>query len=234
MTASSNTSRAPRRRWVAAIITLVVVGLLGGLSWLGWGLRDRHPHFVLDVRLSPALTSALRVGFGRQRITPDLSRTARPVYLAGFSHNRRATEVHDDLWAIAAVFDDGTHRVGLVALDAIGLFHDDVVSLRSLAEAPNELDYVAVASTHNHSAPDLMGLWGPSPTRTGVDPAYREQVIRSAAQALHDAATAMAPARSRCRLKDSSLTRGHRRSSIQQSASCSSRTRTPAPRSGRS
>ena len=50
--------------------------------------------------------------------------------MAGFAHNRAATQIHDDLKAVAAVIDDGEHRIGLVALDAIGFFHDEVLAVR--------------------------------------------------------------------------------------------------------
>ena len=40
------------------------------------------------------------------------------------------TAIHDHLYAVAAVIDDGEHRVGIVALDAIGFFHDEVLAVR--------------------------------------------------------------------------------------------------------
>ena len=32
--------------------------------------------------------------------------------------------------------------------------------------------YVLVSSTHNHEGPDTLGLWGPNPFQSGVDPDY--------------------------------------------------------------
>ena len=87
---------------------------------------------------------------------------SKTVWVAGFAHNRAATRIHDDLKAVATVIDDGEHRVGIVALDAIGFFHDEVLAVRRSLPSSARLDYVVVASTHNHSAPDLMGIWGPS------------------------------------------------------------------------
>jgi hypothetical protein len=52
------------------------------------------------------------------------------MWMAGFSQHRAATAFHDDLWAIACVLDDGHARLGVVGLDAIGFFHDDVVAVR--------------------------------------------------------------------------------------------------------
>jgi hypothetical protein len=170
---------------------LVLLALLG--AWAFWNLRDLNPgaDFHLEVRPTATSAPALRVGFARRTINPDLTRT---VWLAGFGHGRKATAIHDDLYAVASVIDDGEHRVGLVALDAIGFFHDEVLAVRRAVGTAARLDYVIVASTHNHSTPDLMGIWGPSDFRSGIDPDYRRQVVAAAAAALRDAAGALAPA----------------------------------------
>ena len=103
-------------------------------------------------------------------------------WLAGFHNNRPAIGVHDDLWARAVVFEQGETRVGLVVVDLVGWFYDDVVMTRQLAaDAGLDLDLLIISSTHNHEAPDTMGLWGRSETSGGYDPAYgafiREQVV---------------------------------------------------------
>ena len=102
-----------------------------------------------------------------------------PIYVAGFGQNRKATTVHDDLWAIACVIDDGWSRLGIVSPDAIGFFHDDVVRVRQRLAREPKLDYTIICSTHNHSTPDLMGLWGPDYLHTGVNRDYLE-TVRSA------------------------------------------------------
>lgn len=183
-------------KWGALLLVVLVVALiLRGL----YAFRDRAPGYTLDLKIDAAKSQAeprpLRVGFGRIKINPDLSDPKRPVWVAGFSQNRAATAIHDDIWAIACVLDDGHTRAGVVVLDAIGFFHDDVVAVRRACAAEWKLDYVIVCSTHNHSTPDLMGLWGRHPLRSGVDPRYREQVIAAAAKALGDAVAALQPAR---------------------------------------
>jgi hypothetical protein len=164
-----------------------------------YAYRDRSPGYSLAIHIDGQAAAAqpqqLLAGFGRGKITPDLTSQARPVWLAGFSQNRAATRVHDDLWALATVIDDGQTRLGIVALDAIGLFHDDVVAIRQRLGRHLELDYAIICTTHNHSTPDLMGLWGPHPLKTGVDLDYKELVITAAARALEDAVGTMAPAR---------------------------------------
>jgi hypothetical protein len=183
-------------RWGSVLLlVLVVVLVLRGV----YAFRDRVPGYTLDIKIDAAKSRPeprpLRVGFGRVKINPDLSDPKRPVWVSGFGQNRKATAIHDDIWAIACVLDDGYTRLGIVGLDSIGFFHDDVVAVRRACQAAWKLDYTVVASMHNHSTPDLMGLWGPNPLRSGVDQRYRQQVIAAAAKALGDAVSALQPAR---------------------------------------
>jgi hypothetical protein len=176
---------------------VAVMGVLAVVRCL-YVFRDRNPGYNLAVNLDVAKARAeprpLQVGFGRLRINPDISDPKHPVWMAGFSQNRAATGIHDDLWATATVLDDGHARLGIVAIDAIGFFHDDVIAVRRRVAAELKLDYVIVCSTHNHSTPDLMGLWGPDYWHTGVDRSYREEVISSSARALAFAVTNLQPA----------------------------------------
>lgn len=178
--------------WTAAVLVVAVAGR----CLYAW--RDRNPGYQLVLDIGGASVAGqpplLRVGFAKARINPDLSDPSRPVWLAGFGQKRAATALHDDLWAVACVVDDGQTRLGLVALDAIGLFHDDVLAVRRRLAPDLKLDYTIVCATHNHSTPDLLGLWGPHPLRTGVDRRYREQVIATTARVLEEAVAALQPA----------------------------------------
>ena len=198
----NNTVSARPRSWLRRLVRVLLWGFVAMAALLlGWGwfaFHDRHPGYQIrinrsdeDARREPR---PLRAGFGRLTINPDLSDPKRPVFVAGFSQNRRATAVHDDLCAIACVLDDGWSRVGIVALDAIGFFHDDVIRVRSRLDPELKLDYVVICSTHNHSTPDLMGLWGPNFLRSGVDPAYLEQVRNACVLALNQAVSNLQPA----------------------------------------
>ena len=183
-------------RWAGVLLVVLLILLVArGI----YAFRDRSPGYALDLKIDPAKSLAeprpLRVGFGRVKINPDLSDSKRPVWVAGFSQHRAATAIHDDLWAIACVLEDGHTRLGIVGLDAIGLFHDDVVAVRRGCAPEWKLDYAIVCSMHNHSTPDLMGLWGPDILHTGVDPRYRQRIITAADQALGDAVAALQPAR---------------------------------------
>lgn len=132
---------------------------------------------------SAALASAadpkLSVGFGEVDVSPTVGET--PVYMAGFGTNRKATRVHDPIMARAIVLSDGTKKIGMVCVDVVGLFYPSVERVRGSLKG---FDYVLVSSTHNHEAPDTLGLWGASPFQSGVDPAYLKKVEDGAAEAI--------------------------------------------------
>src|SRR5262245_53929961 len=87
--------------------------------------------------LSPA--ADLEVGFGEADITPKLGK--EPVYVAGFGQNRKATRVHDPLFARAIVLREGKRRIALASVDLVGFFRANVVSVRK--QLPG-FDYVLV------------------------------------------------------------------------------------------
>ncbi|MBM3854940.1 MAG: hypothetical protein FJ399_17600, partial [Verrucomicrobia bacterium] len=204
-TAGPTQPDTPRLRppfWRRLLRALAWTGatVLAAILLRGWyAFRDRHPGYEVRVAIDGQAARTdprpLRVGFAREKINPTLGDPARPVWLAGFSQNRAATAIHDDLWAVACVLDDGHTRVGIVALDAIGFFHDDVIAVRRRLAADLRLAYTIVCTTHNHSTPDLLGLWGPHPLQSGVDDRYREQVIATTARVLATAVGALTPAR---------------------------------------
>ena len=172
-------------RLLGILLTLLVLGMISRFLWM---TRDRHPGYRADLHIpAPADPKPLRAGFGQRDITPDVSDPSKPVWLAGFSQGRSATNVHDPLMAVAIALDDGHHRLAVVSIDSIGIFHDDVVRLRKSLPAELRLDHVTLCSTHNHSTPDLMGLWGPDILHSGIDPEYRNRVLRDAAAAIADA-----------------------------------------------
>ena len=144
---------------------------------------------------APAPPVTHRIGFAKRAITPAVG--GKPVYLAGFANDRRATGIHDDLWARAIALGDleSRQRIVLVSVDLIGVFRSDVLKARSLlaAKAPGAI--LLVASTHDHEGPDTMGLWGKGRFSSGVDPEYLGRVRRTIADVAREALAAMRPAR---------------------------------------
>ena len=199
---------------------LLVLIIILGLAHAFYYTRDRHPGYSLDLAM-PANDSqpsgVLQVGFGKTAITPHLSDTWEdvdgnaqyepkkgdtfidgngngkfdPIWLAGFDNKRAANGVHDDIWARAILWENGAVCVALVSLDAIGLFHDDVITIRNMvAKAIPEIDHVIITATHCHEVPDLMGMWGARMFKSGVNREYlqyvQEQTVKALSHALNN------------------------------------------------
>ncbi|HET9480734.1 MAG TPA: hypothetical protein VFP98_03175, partial [Candidatus Polarisedimenticolia bacterium] len=135
-------------------------------------------------------------GAGVRKITPDLGDPGRPVYVGGLERGLKASGIHDDLFARALVLTDvGGASVGLVVLDLIGFFHDDVEAIRGQLKAAHpevRLAHLAVASTHTHAGPDVIGLW--TPIGGSVDDAYMSFVRAEAVEAIAGAWRSRRPA----------------------------------------
>jgi hypothetical protein len=107
----------------------------------------------------------MKIGYAQDVITPALD---KPVYLAGFGNDRRATTVHDDLYARALAIQTEQTTLVLVALDLIGFFRPDVQQVIQRVHESHPQLQILIASTHTHHGPDTMGLWGPDDKTCGV------------------------------------------------------------------
>lgn len=200
------------------ILILLIVALL---FWVKNNLKDKHPGYKADLKIVGAKSGELSAGFAAFKITPevpdkwtDVNGDAKynpkdgdtftdgngngkfdPVWIAGFSNSKAANGIHDDLWARAMVIDNGKTRIALVVLDAIGLMADNIIDIRQLIPADAGITYTIVTSTHDHEAPDLMGLWGETPFRNGINQEYLEYVKTQAAKSVAEAVKNLKPAR---------------------------------------
>jgi hypothetical protein len=147
---------------------------------------------ALAAPVASAQPDGLQAGFAESDITPKLG--AKPVFMAGFGQDRKATAVHDPLLARAVVLHDGKQKIALVSIDVVGFFYPNVVRVR---EGLPGFAYVLVSSTHNHEGPDTLGLWGTSPVKSGVDPDYLKSVESQIIKAVRaaDAARKLVTAR---------------------------------------
>jgi hypothetical protein len=150
--------------------------------------------FLMCVQTLGMCSEPVLAGAARNTITPEVA--GRPVYLAGFGHDRIATGVHDPLYVrCVALQIDGNHLV-LCSVDLIGLFYDDVQEIRRIfqKQAPPG-SHLVVACTHTHAGPDTLGLWGPAATESGLDPTYLEWVEERISTTALEAVHRMQPAR---------------------------------------
>jgi hypothetical protein len=132
-----------------------------------------------------------RAGFAKIPITPPLG-----VELAGYGVylERRATEVHDKLFARAlALEDDSGERVLLLGLDLLGLSPELYAAIAAEAAAAAGLDgeRVLVSCTHTHSGPATSSVEGWGQT----EPAYIDSVPVQCATAAAEAIAALHPVR---------------------------------------
>ena len=189
--------------------------------WCFSNMKDRHPKYSIDLKILNNTPSELRAGFAAVTITPDVpdrwtdnngdkkynpkegdtftdgngNGKFDPVWIAGFSNKKPANGIHDDTWARTMVLDDGKTRLAVVILDVIGFMHDDVVDVRKMLSEELGLTYTIIASTHTHEGPDLMGLWGKTPLRSGVNKAYMRFVKDQTAKSVENAVKNLRPCR---------------------------------------
>ena len=142
----------------------------------------------------PLGTAALEAGVAKATITPDVR--AGKVYMAGFGNNRVATGVHDDLWIRCLALGTADAKLVMCEADLIGLFYDDVLKVRAgVKTAMPNVTPVIVASAHDHEGPDTMGLWGPTPLESGINPQYMDWLDDRIAGTALSALRSMKPAR---------------------------------------
>ncbi len=200
---------------------ILLLALIGVSIWSLSNMKDRHPDYSADLKILNESSSELKAGFAAVPITPEVSDRWEdkngdakynpgdgdtftdgngngkfdPVWIAGFSNSKPANGVHDDTWARTMVIDDGKTRLGIVILDAIGFMHDDVVDIRKMVPEELGLTYTIIASTHTHEGPDLLGLWGKTPFKSGVNKEYMQFVKEQTVQSIQAAVKNIRPAR---------------------------------------
>lgn len=136
----------------------------------------------------PAEDSAsLLVGSSAVPINPPAG-----SFIAGDQLNRRFAGVHDSLFAKAVVISDENNHVAILTIDCIGLLYPALEQIREAVATRLEGEafdpaHIVMTSTHTHSGPDVVGLWGPDQLTSGVDGAYMERLISISAEQIERA-----------------------------------------------
>jgi neutral ceramidase len=119
-------------------------------------MNSRMIGVTVLVALSLAGTNSaqaeLRLGVAAVKITPP---SGTPM--AGYYYARGSEDVLDDLYAKAAVLDDGSTKVALVVCDIISLPRNTVLDARQSIEQQTRIPggHVMVSATHTHTGPSL-------------------------------------------------------------------------------
>lgn len=97
-----------------------------------------------------------KAGFAERDITPAIGSEAPGGY--GKAYHRT---LHDPCKVRAAVFDDGTNRVALVGIDALGIDRRTVVAVRKRVAEKAGIPGTAVllGASHSHSSGPLTGVF---------------------------------------------------------------------------
>src|SRR5262249_25893574 len=112
------------------------------------------------------------------------------VFLAGYGLNRKATGVHDPIYARTVVLAGGKDRIAICCVDLVGLQYPQVQAIRQKLTG---FRYVLVSSTHNHEGPDVIGIWGRGPFHRGVNEEYLDLVVERIVQSVKEAADKLSP-----------------------------------------
>ncbi len=206
---------------VIRIILFIGIIFFLALGFFYENLSDKHPGYSLDLNIiSNREPDRIFAGFSKISLTPkiedtwndvdgnskyepdkgdtytDLNQNGRfdPIWIAGFHNRRPAQGIHDDIWARVMVLDDGNSRIAIVGLDVVGFLHDDVVDIRKSLGKELNLDYTIICSTHNHEGPDLIGIWGESFFKSGVNASYMREVKSKTKIAITEAIHNLRPA----------------------------------------
>ncbi|MCP4872188.1 MAG: hypothetical protein GY898_26090 [Proteobacteria bacterium] len=116
------------------------------------------------------------------------------LWLAGFDNARPMTAVADPIWARATVIEQGNTSIGVVSVDLVGLFYNQVIIARETVAEELGLDHVIISSTHVHEVPDTMGQWGPNIARSGVNPTFMALIHTGVLESLRQAQAEVVPA----------------------------------------
>ena len=205
---------------VLKIIGIVIISQIIILFLIGFiNLRDTHPGYEVDIKVENSRPGAIYAGFSALSITPqyfepwsdvdnngkyeprkgdtyeDLNGNGKfdTYWIAGFGLKAAAKGIHDDLWARTMIIDDGNSRLALVAVDVIGIFHPMVIDIREMIPSEIGITYLVITSTHTHAGPDLLGLWGNSVIKSGVNKEWKEYVKKRIVESVIAAAESIRP-----------------------------------------
>ena len=128
------------------------------------------------------------------------SRTINPekdtLYLAGGKPNRPFIDVHDNLYVKAVVISNANNNITLLTFDCIGLLYPQLEAIRSKIKvevASINTDHIVMSSTHTHSGPDVVGIWGKDLMHSGVNDKHMELIVDRAVEAIKEAVQAKKP-----------------------------------------
>lgn len=171
-----------KKRLARASVIFAAVIFITFIGCAGQNIKPA-PQPPEKIEQAEATGEGFMVGAFEMDITPSDN-----VWMAGFNPLRRSHGVHDPLKVNAVVIKAGDRKIAMVSADLIGLMKPDMDGYRrQLKDFSGDL--VIVASTHTHSGPDTMGMWG------GIDENYRRKISDAVIQSINKALASAVPAK---------------------------------------
>ncbi|MBI4992374.1 MAG: neutral/alkaline non-lysosomal ceramidase N-terminal domain-containing protein [Candidatus Harrisonbacteria bacterium] len=187
-----------RKRWWLIKRVLVYFPLFSVL--LTFILLSRHWHVLMwlvnfpePTTFSPRVIkydfssfgSPIKAGFSKQDITPP-----RFSWVAGYYPPHPAFSIKDRLWVKSlALQDKNGNIVVIVSCDLIGLFPDEINKISDEVRLVHR-DKIFISTTHTHSGPDTLGLWG-IPMTSGKNKRYMKLVRAAIAKSIDESVASL-------------------------------------------
>jgi hypothetical protein len=149
----------------------------------------RIPFLLIFVCVLQSLAAdkIFRAGAASSNVTPWLG-----VSMPGGFTDRRATKIHDELYARCLVLDDGQTKIAIVVVDNCILPRDVLDRAKAMAEKATNIPptHMLISATHCHSGPAAMDI-----AQCKADPEYQTFLARRIADGIGRAKANLAPAK---------------------------------------
>ncbi|MEA3476667.1 MAG: neutral/alkaline non-lysosomal ceramidase N-terminal domain-containing protein [Bacteroidota bacterium] len=149
------------------------------ISIVGVLLISITPQLMGEMIETVPLTN-LRAGVAKVDITPPIG-----IPLGGYGIRQGpATGIHDPLYAVVMVFDDGETRAAIVSLDILQVYQQVGDSIRSAIQSATGIheDHIIINASHTHGSPWI-----------DTDIHYQEEIIAKTAGAARIAVSRLRP-----------------------------------------
>lgn len=127
------------------------------------------------------------------------------IWIAGFNTNRPAKGIHDPQWVRAIAFRNNGVTLVMASFDAIGIYHNDFITIRKSIDPNLKVDHVLFSSTHCHEVVDTMKIWtfwkrikGLDIPGFGYDDSHMKFIQKMAKEAIEEAVRNLQPADMYC------------------------------------
>lgn len=167
-----------RNKLILGSISLSFILIACVFYWASYPATITLPAKAVETRTATG-SEVLLAGFGKADITPK-----GEVFLAGFSHNRKSTGVHDKLYARCVYIEKGDFKLALVSLDLLGGQYHRLEKIKKALKPKIDPSAVIIASTHTHSGPDTIGFYGTWLLSSGIDADYMNEVEKKTVEAI--------------------------------------------------